>query len=146
MIFKESQAAFPLDSPPLLITPDRNDLIAALENAEIEYKKINDNRIAFFGKAFGCDIRFLFSIHFDSSKVRFIEILRDTKSCNSIEASFKELSEILKKQYGEPHVVTSSSIGGLPCERWTTSDYILDHYTSDRFGITEHLRISFNNK
>ena len=50
---------------------------------------------------------------------------------------------MLKNRYGAPIITTSASIGGYPCEQWATSQYIVNHYVTDRFGFEEHLHISF---
>ena len=139
--------AFEIDLPKLYITPDAHNIKMSLEAAGIAYKCITDGYITFSGKAFGADIPLMFGIHYNTLKVKYIEVFRPIayyqSGCYDISASFKELSAMLKNRYGAPIITMSASIGGYPCEQWATSQYIVNHYVTDRFGFEEHLRISF---
>ena len=92
----------------------------------------------------------MFGIHFNALKIEFIEIFRPQEYYLSdyydINESFAQLSGILRKQYGKPLITTSASIGGNPCEQWHTSNYIVNHYIMERFGLEEHLHINFYKK
>lgn len=147
--FKKKQAAavFEVDSPKLSITPNPHNLKSSLKNAEIDYKVVTDGFITFAGCVFDSDIPLMIGIHFNLSKIEYIEIFRTPKYYQSekydINTSFAELADILKKKYGNPIVTTSASINGYPCEQWITPGYIINHYIMNRFGPAEHLHINF---
>lgn len=146
----KTNPTFVIDFPQIAISPDTNTFIDSLKASTIEYTLVTDGYITFAGRAFGCDIPLMFGIHFDARKIEFIEISRPHEYYRSasydINESFSQLSEILRKQYGKPLITTAASIGGLPCERWHTSNYIVNHYIMDRFGLEEHLHINFYKK
>ncbi len=147
---KKSKPAFVIDFPQIAISPDTHTFIDSLKASTIEYTFIADGYITFAGRAFGCDIPLMFGIHFNALKIEFIEIFRPHEYYQSnlydIYESLSQLSEILRKQYGKPLITTSVSIGGQPCEQWHTSNYIVNHYIMDRFGLEEHLHINFYKK
>ncbi len=147
---KKSKPAFVIDFPQIAISSDTQTFIHSLKASTIEYTLVTDGYITFAGRAFGCDIPLIFGIHFNTLKIEFIEIFRPREYYQSdsydINESFSQLSEILRKQYGKPIMTTASSIGGHPCEQWITSNYIVNHYIMDRFGLEEHLHINFYKK
>ena len=138
---------FVIDSPQISITPDTKSFVESLKIAAIEYTLVTDGYITFAGRAFGCNMPLMFGIHFNALKVEFIEIFHPQEyyqaDSYNINESFSQLSEILRKQYGKPLVTTAALIGGHPCEQWYTSNYIVNHYIMDRFGLEEHLHINF---
>lgn len=138
---------FEIDSPQLSITSSAQNLKALLKNAEVKYKVVSRGYIVFEGFAFNCDIPLMIGVHFNAVKIEFIEIFRPLAYYESenfdINISFSELSKVLRKRYGEPIVTTSTSINDYPCEEWHTSDYMVNHYIMDRFGLEEHLHIKF---
>ena len=141
---------FVIDFPQISITPDTQTFIASLKASNIEYALVTNGYITFAGRAFDCDIPLMFGIHFNALKIEFIEIFRPQEYYLSdsydINESFAQLSGVLRKQYGKPLITTSASIGGYPCEQWHTSNYIVNHYIMERFGLEEHLHINFYKK
>ena len=79
--FKKKQAAavFEVDSPKLSITPNPHNLKSSLKNAEIDYKVVTDGFITFAGCVFDSDIPLMIGIHFNLSKIEYIEIFRTPK-------------------------------------------------------------------
>ena len=144
---KKAKPAFAIDFPEFSIVSDTQSFIASLKTSAIEYTLVTDGYITFAGKAFGCDIPLVFGVHFNTVKIEFIEIFRPSAYYQSdsydIKESFSQLSDVLRKQYGNPLIATAASIGGQPCEQWRTSNYIVNHYIVDRFGPEEHLHINF---
>ncbi len=138
---------FEIDRPKLSITPNTSKLMTLLKNAGVAYTVVTNGYITFEGHVFNCDCPLMIGIHFNAIKIEFIEIFRPREYYQSehfdINVSFSELSAVLKKRYGNPLVTTSASINGYPCEQWTTTDYIVNHYIMDRFGPEEHLHINF---
>lgn len=121
----------------------------SLKQAGIDYTIVTNGYIVFEGNVFGSDIPLMIGIHFNSGKVKYIEIFRPREYYNEkydINASFAELSKILKNKYGKPLITTSASINGYPCEQWLTTNYIVNHYIMDRFGPEEHLHINLHKK
>ncbi|MBE6943379.1 MAG: hypothetical protein E7453_03860 [Ruminococcaceae bacterium] len=147
---KRTKPAFVIDFPQISITPDTQTFIASLKASDIEYTLVTNGYITFAGKAFACDIPLMFGVHFNKLRIEFIEVFRPLEYYQSdtydISESFSQLSDVLRKQYGKPLVTTAASIGGHPCEQWHTSNYIVNHYIMDRFGIEEHLHINFYKK
>lgn len=147
---KKTEAAFEIDTPKFSITANACDLEVVLKKAGVEYKVVTDGYITFKGCVFNSDIPLAIGLHFDSFKVRYIEIFRTQEYYQSeeydINASFAQLSDILRKKYGAPVMLTSASISGYPCEQWMTPAYIVNHYIMDRFGPEEHLHINFYKK
>ena len=147
---KKTKPNFVIDSPQILITPDTRTLIESLKASNIEYTSVTNGYITFAGNAFGCDIPLMFGVHFNTLNVEFIEVFRPLEYYQSdrydINESFSQFSDVLRKQYGKPLVTTAASIGGQPCEQWYTSNYIVNHYIMDRFGLEEHLHINFYKK
>ena len=147
---KKTEPVFVIDFPQFAISPDTHTFINSLKASTIEYTLVTKGYITFAGKAFSCDIPLIFGIHFNALKIEFIEIFRPNEYYHSdiydIYKSFSQLSEILRKQYGKPSMTTSASIEGQPCEQWHTSNYIVNHYIMDRFGLEEHLQINFYKK
>ena len=145
-----ANSTFVIDFPPIAISPDTHTFIDSLKASNIEYTLVTDGYITFAGRAFDCDIPLMFGIHFNALKIEFIEIFHPQEYYRSdsydINESFALLSGILRKQYGKPLITTSASIGGQPCEQWLTSNYIVNHYIMDRFGLEEHLHINFYKK
>ena len=141
---------FVIDFPQIAISPDTHSFIDLLKASTVEYTLVTDGYITFEGRAFGCNVPLMFEIHFNALKIEFIEIFRPQEYYLSdsydINESFAQLSGILRKQYGKPLITTSASIGGNPCERWHTSNYIVNHYIMERFGLEEHLHINFYKK
>ena len=141
---------FVIDFPQIAISPDTHTFIDSLKASTIEYTLVTDGYITFEGRAFGCNIPLIFGIHFNTLRIEFIEIFRPQEYYLSdsydINESFAQLSGILRKQYGKPLITTSASIGGQPCEQWHTSNYIVNHYIMERFGLEEHLHINFYKK
>ncbi|MCI8594165.1 MAG: hypothetical protein HFF09_02790 [Oscillospiraceae bacterium] len=144
---KQTIDVFEIDSPKFSITPSPLNLESSLKNAGIQYALVADYHITFAGKAFHSDIPFMIGIHFNPSKVKYIEIYRMPEYCQSkkydINASFIELSNILKQQYGMPTVTTSASIGSNPCELFLTHHYAINHFIRERFGLEERIHINF---
>ncbi len=147
---KKIKPAFVIDSPKFSIVSDTQSFIASLKTSAISYTLVADGYITFAGRTFCCDMPLMFGVHFNELKVEFIEIFRPLEYYQSdhydIYESFSQLSDALRKQYGEPLVTTAASIGGHPCEQWHTSNYIINHYIMDRFGLEEHLHINFYKK
>lgn len=144
---KQTAAVFEINSPKLSITPNTYNLKSSLKNAGIDYKVVTDGYITFAGCVFDSDIPLMIGIHFNLSKIEYIEIFRTPEYYQSqkydVNTSFTELSDILKKKYGNPIVTTSASIKGYPCEQWILPSYVVNHYITDRFGPEEHLHINF---
>ena len=145
-----TKPTFVIDFPQIAISPDTHSFIDLLKASTIEYTLVTDGYITFEGRAFGSNIPLMFGIHFNALKIEFIEIFRTQEYYLSdsydINESFAQLSGILRKQYGKPLITTSASIGGHPCEQWHTSNYIVNHYIMERFGLEEHLHINFYKK
>lgn len=147
---KKAQAApaFTIDRPKLSIGPDPRKMKSALKDAGVAYKSVTDGYLTFAGTAFGHDIPLMFGIHYNKLRVEYIEIFRPPEFCATgtydLDASFRELSGVLREAYGEPLATASAAAGSAPCEQWRTSGYIVKHFIADRFGSEEHLHISFD--
>ena len=145
---KRAEASFKVDYPKLSIAADSHNIESMLKGTGVEYNVVADGYITFCGCVFDCDIPLMIGIHFKSHKVEFIEIFRTLEYYQSekydINASFDELSNILKKKYGNPVVLTTASTNGYPYEQWMTPNYIVNHYVIDRFGLEEHLHVNFH--
>lgn len=137
---------FVIDYPLFSISPKTVEFITALKASPIEHEFVTNKYITFAGKAFGSDIPLMFGIHFNASKIEFIEVFHPTEYYQSadydINKSFSQLSEILRRQYGEPLTNTDTSTGNTN-EKWQTDVYTVEHYIIDRFGLEEHLHIKF---
>ena len=147
---KHGVAVFEIDSPKFSITPNSFDLESSLKKAGIDYCVVAQGYIVFEGYVFDSDIPLMIGIHFNFLKIEYIEIFRTLEYYQSekydVNASFAELSGILKKKYGSPYILTSASTGGRPSEQWMTSNYIVNHYIIERFGPEEHVHINFYKK
>lgn len=145
---KRPKSEFKIDIPNISIAPDMPTVTASLKSSDTPYEVVTDGYIVFQGKAFDCDIPLMFGIHYNQTKVEFIEIFRPLEYTRSkeynVNISFKELSEILKSKYGRPTVTTTdSSPYKFPREEWRTPNFSIEHYIFDRFGPEEHLHICF---
>ncbi|MDO4153938.1 MAG: hypothetical protein Q4E21_03690 [Clostridia bacterium] len=146
-LFAKSTLAFAVDEPNIVITKDftkcKNDL--ALHGTE--YNTVSDGYITFPAKLFHTDIQFICGIHYNLNTIQYIEIFRPIEYSQStafdIHQSYKQLSDVLKKQFGNPIHTTGESIGGQQNEQWICKGFIINHYLLDRFGLEEHLHINF---
>lgn len=149
---KKAQAApaFTIDRPKLSIGPDPRKMKSALKDAGVAYKSVTDGYLTFAGTAFGHDIPLMFGIHYNKLRVEYIEIFRPPESYEAgtydLDASFRELSGVLREAYGEPLATASAAAGSAPCEQWWASGCIVKHFIADRFGSEEHLHIVFYRK
>jgi len=88
--------------------------------------------------------------HFDEDGFNCIEIFRPREYYSSgsydANASYAEISQVLRNKYGEPHSETSDPESSLARERWITPAYGIDHYVMERFGPEERLYIIFPNE
>ena len=145
---KKELALFEIDRPRVSIAANSHNIESLLKDAGVEYSVVTDGYIVFRGCVFDSDIPLMIGIHFNSDKVRCIEIFRPNEYYQSgeydINVSFDEFSNILKKKYGKPLVTTSSSTDGYPCEQWVTPSFVVNHYIADHFGPAEHLHIKFH--
>lgn len=147
---KRAVASFKIDCPRFSIAANSHNIESLLKDAGIEYTVVTDGYITFSGYVFDSNVPLMIGIHFNSHKVKFIEIFRTLEYYQSeqydINVSFDELSIILTRKYGKPLITTSASISGYPCEQWITPNFIVNHYIMDRFGPEEHLHINFYKK
>lgn len=147
--FKKKPAGiFELDAPKLSVTPNFPDLEAQLKAAKVDYKVVAEGYIVFAGRAFQSDLPLMIGIHFHSAQIERVELFRPREyyrsGDHSADASFAELSEVLKKRYGEPTAAAAEPGYGRR-EEWTMPErgYRIDHSLFDRFGPEEHLNIYF---
>lgn len=142
--------AFDVDSPKISIHANAHNIEHLLKRAGIAYTLITRGYLIFSGYVFGSDIPLMIGIHFTLTRVTYIEIFRPHEYFQSehrtIEDSFAELSQILRRKYGAPLITTSASIHNHPCEQWMTPNYMVNHFIMDRFGPEEHLHINFYKK
>ena len=147
---RKATDAFEIDTPRLTIASNMHDPETILMEAKVEYRTVTKGYIVFEGYVFGSDFPLMIGIHFNAFKVEYIEIFRPMEYYRSgeydIQVSFAELSDLLKKQYGNPLITKPTVLFGYPHERWRTPNYLIDHYIMDRFGPEEHLHICFHRK
>ena len=139
--------AFDVDSPKISIHAKAHNIEHLLKQAGIAYTLVTRGYLVFPGHVFGSNIPLMIGIHFNLTGVKYIEIFRPREYYQSklrtIEESFTELSQILRRKYGTPLITTSDSINNHPCEQWMAENYMVNHFIMERFGPEEHLHINF---
>jgi len=135
-------AGFPIDEPKLVIAADSINIEALLQKAGIDYNTVAVGCVTFSGRVFGSDLPLMIGVHFNSYRVKFVEIFRPKDYLQAEDydayASFAQLSGVLQSRYGTP------TSGHPHREQWVADGYTVEHFITERFGVEEHLRILFN--